>query len=224
MGLGEELVQILDLAGADKIWRPVYDQDNNLLFDGVADPREATREELDQVGFPGKTVVDLGCNTGWFSFLASNMGAQSVVGIDLDPHLIQGCELLNRIHCCENVTFVTDDFTSPDVPGPYDIGLMLSFLGRGKIQLGINPFLDALERLSQKVMVTSARYYYRIRKHLSGDSERLARLYGPEYIDGDYFLLLNYIRDYYRDSWDMKIISPQYDDESFKNTMMFVRK
>lgn len=224
MGLGEELVQVLDLAGADKIWRPVYDQDNNLLFDGVADPREATREELIQVDFQDKTVVDLGCNTGWFTFLAKDLGARFVVGIDLDPHLIRGCELLQQINRCENVAFVTGDFTSPDMPAPHDIGLMISFLGRSKIQQGIAPFLDALERVSRKVMITSARHFYRIRKHLAGDSEGLTRLYGRDYIDGDYFLLLNYIRDYYRDRWDMTVISPQYDDESFKNTMMFVRK
>lgn len=51
----------------------------------VAWPGERMRKKLDAIRLPdleGKDVLDVGCDFGFWSFLAANRGAKSVVGID----------------------------------------------------------------------------------------------------------------------------------------------
>jgi tRNA (mo5U34)-methyltransferase len=56
---------------------------------------------LDTHGFPqdftGKTVLDIGCNAGFYSFVAKLRGARSVVGLDLNPHYIDQANLMKEI-------------------------------------------------------------------------------------------------------------------------------
>jgi SAM-dependent methyltransferase len=43
---------------------------------------------LDLACFKGKSVLDIGCNGGWWSFLAEEVGAKEVLGIDVDSDMI----------------------------------------------------------------------------------------------------------------------------------------
>jgi 2-polyprenyl-3-methyl-5-hydroxy-6-metoxy-1,4-benzoquinol methylase len=56
---------------------------------------------LDRHGFPhdlrGRTVLDIGCNTGFYSFVAKLRGARSVLGIDHSQHYIDQALLAREI-------------------------------------------------------------------------------------------------------------------------------
>lgn len=64
---------------------------------GCNDPHVVLRG-LDHFGFPqdltGKTVLDIGCNLGFYAFAAKLRGAKKVVGFDISPDYIQEASYL----------------------------------------------------------------------------------------------------------------------------------
>ena len=56
---------------------------------------------LDQHGFPatlaGKTVLDIGCNAGFYSTVSKIRGASRVVGLDPQPHYVEQAKLFREI-------------------------------------------------------------------------------------------------------------------------------
>jgi 2-polyprenyl-3-methyl-5-hydroxy-6-metoxy-1,4-benzoquinol methylase len=60
-----------------------------------------TLEALDRHGFPtkltGKRVLDIGCNAGFYSFVAKLRGAASVLGLDRQEHYIDQALLMRQI-------------------------------------------------------------------------------------------------------------------------------
>jgi SAM-dependent methyltransferase len=56
---------------------------------------------LDRHGFPGdfagRTVLDVGCNAGFYSFVAKLRGARAVLGLEVLPHYFAQAELLREI-------------------------------------------------------------------------------------------------------------------------------
>jgi SAM-dependent methyltransferase len=61
----------------------------------------AALDMLDRHGFPadlaGKTVLDVGCNAGFYSFVAKIRGARHVLGLEVLPHYFRQAELLREI-------------------------------------------------------------------------------------------------------------------------------
>jgi SAM-dependent methyltransferase len=220
----DELIAILHEVGPENIWRPVYDSENVLLADGIADMRDGSPGEIFTVDFHEKTVLDLGCNFGFYSFLAKRLGAKRVLGVDSNARVIKGCELLKAIHKIQGVSFHVGDFTASNLPGRFDIGMLINFLGKKMVAEGIKKVLDAVERHSLSTMIISARPYYRIPKHLGGNPERIIRQYTSTYVEGDKLQLISFIHDYFRERWDMSVISPDCDDHRTKKTLLFTRK
>ena len=56
------------LAGLDKndIYRSIYDKDGNLLAEGILAVKQQLIDSYCEIDFKGKSVVDLGCNFGFF--------------------------------------------------------------------------------------------------------------------------------------------------------------
>ena len=224
MDLKTELISVLEEIGPSKIWRPVYDRDKTLLAPGKNDIREATREMLSLVGFAGQTVLDVGCNLGNYSFLAADLGAVNVLGVDIDPIAVHGAKLLKEIHEYEQVDFLVGDFTKIQFGETYDIGMLICFFGKQMVLGGIGSYLSSLEEYSKKQMVISAKPYYRISKHLGADPQALLDNYPGEFIRGDYFYLIEYIEYFMKNNWEMKILSPPDEDEGLKRTLLFNRR
>ena len=69
--------------------------------------------------FTGKSVVDLGCNSGWFCFQAKLLGASETVGIDYGEFGIMG-EAINYAKLVERrmklgMTFIDQDLSTVDL-------------------------------------------------------------------------------------------------------------
>src|SRR5215212_5252568 len=78
----------------------------------------------------GKRVLDIACNSGFWSLQCALLGAD-VVGFDARPELIEQANLLKRMTGIENVDFKVLDFwrMSPEtLGGPFDIVLNLGLL------------------------------------------------------------------------------------------------
>lgn len=224
MDLRVELEKILHNVGPENIWRPVYDSQNVLLAHGIADMRDGSPQDMSKVNFRGKTVLDVGCNFGFYSFLAKRLGARKVVGIDKDGQVIRGCELLKAMHGVRDVYFYSADFMTSNIPGTFDIVMLINFLGKVMVMEGIQRSLDAAERLCLRTMIISARPHYRISKHLGGDTENIIERYPSVYVKNGRFHLMEFVHDFFCDRWDMSVISPDYDDQTVKRTLLFVRK
>ena len=68
------------------------------LKDGLITPGNLKTDSrmawLDKFNFLNKTVLDIGCNSGQYSFYAKKAGAQSVTGIDIDEKRIYKARML----------------------------------------------------------------------------------------------------------------------------------
>jgi SAM-dependent methyltransferase len=73
----------------------------------------------------GKTVLDAGCNCGFFSFEFARLGATRVTGCDLvTGSLTQAGHIAREKQCLDRVKFVHDDFTRSSELKSHDVVFM----------------------------------------------------------------------------------------------------
>ena len=152
MSRPNELQTILREVGSDKIWRPIYDNNHKLLTTGVETNVEGLHSDLSRIDFKDKTVVDLGCNFGYFTFWARKQAARYVLGIDIDRRIIRGCNLLMKMYNYDGIDFLAGDITKINGLGRFDIAMMIDFIGKNWIRSGeMISFLNITEhRLAKK--------------------------------------------------------------------------
>ena len=225
MDLRSNLRRVLDSVGPENIWRPVHDQQNALMHDGIVDRREATEDDLSLIDFKDKTVLDIGCNFGHFSFIARKLGARKVIGLDIHKEVLEGAAMLQAMRNIDGVEFMHGDFRTCRFTHLFDIVLLVSFIGKNMIRNGLESFLDAAARLSAHSLVISAKRYYRISKHFPTNSGPIFERYDRKYIKkGDFLHLIDYLEDYYQQDWSMTVLSPDFDEDGLKRTLLFTRR
>jgi tRNA (mo5U34)-methyltransferase len=222
----DELKDILKAVGPQNIWRPVVVNGEHLLADGIGEAGDGLAENMGNLDFKGKTVLDLGCNFGYYSFLVRSAGARRVLGIDADARIIRGCEIITALNRVDGVAFLAIDIVKAEGIGMFDIGLMIDLIGRQMIGTGsAKAVLDSLESLSEKEMVLTLRPRYHIPKKLAGDVQGLKEKYPADYIRDNHFQAFEYVRDRFKANWEATVISAQSDPEvEYKQTLHFVRR
>lgn len=128
--------EILDGLGPERVWRPVPGPGGALLARGNGPEPDVLRGYVAGLDVAGKTVADLGCNLGFFAFMAARAGARRVVGCDIDPEVIEAARLLGRLHGLGQVTFRSLDFLEEPPDEPCDLAMLVDFIGRGVIAKG----------------------------------------------------------------------------------------
>jgi SAM-dependent methyltransferase len=91
-------------------------------------PNSAERWNLikAETDFHGKSVLDLGCATGYFSFKAIQAGASYVLGVDHDVKAIKVCRAAVEAFQVKGAEFLCKTAYVPDEP--FDVAFVLSVL------------------------------------------------------------------------------------------------
>ena len=196
--------------GPDRVWRSVQDNDGNLIFqgqgflmDGMAQPS--------RINFTNKTVADLGCNLGYFSFQAHGEGAKMVHGYDEDAQVIQAANLLKKVRATPGIDFFCKNILSPP-PQVYDIAMLIDIIGKQILVTGkLDSLLDGLARYASSMIILTARRFYRIKNDLKTTPEELASQYGTADIQANKFNLMDHIIRHYSAQW--KFLELHEDDK-----------
>ncbi|HEY7748908.1 MAG TPA: methyltransferase domain-containing protein [Aestuariivirgaceae bacterium] len=84
----------------------------------------------------GKTLLDIGCRYGYFSFEAAKRGAARVLGVDFDDDALSKAHKLNAITKL-NIEFRKLDISVDDIPEKFDFVLCLNILHHLQNPLGV---------------------------------------------------------------------------------------
>ncbi len=84
---------------------------------GLSPSSRILLEYLNGEGLAGKTILDLGCGTGSFSFEALKAGASQCVGVDLSPEMIRNAnEQAAKSGFSERAKFIVGDAAAVQHP------------------------------------------------------------------------------------------------------------
>jgi tRNA (mo5U34)-methyltransferase len=135
----------------------IKDQAGNALHTSGPHPCVAVLASLHRFGYPtdfsGKTVLDIGCNSGFYSFAAKLRGARSVVGIDYFQHCVDQAMLMQEI------LQIDVDFRQGDGESLRDgVDAVDVVLNTGVIYHLQNPmqFLTNMAQVTREVMVVES--------------------------------------------------------------------
>ncbi len=214
----QKLNRLLQDIGPENIWRPVYDEQGYLLADGHEDMRDGAPADLAGFDFHSRSVLDMGCNLGFYSFLARRLGASTVLGLDIDPLAIQGCCLLKELYSMDDIHFSCLDFTRFTSDKPFDVVLLINFIGKKSLVKGIQPVLDICHRYAAESLIISSRCRYHIRRSLGVTPEYMSKKYGEKYVQAGWFDTMLFLREYLDAT--LTRLSPDYDDTTLKRTFL----
>lgn len=216
------LRDILQRLPQGTVWRPVRDASGVLLAEGTGLGEDGLSDYLPGVSFAGKTVCDLGCNLGYFSFMAARGGAARVTGFDVDPLVVEGATLLAAMQGYGNVRFQVADFTSLPPEEPFDLVLLVDFIGRGTIVKGrLDAALDAAAAYCRERMVFTLRPVYPLADLTDGDASVLSGLYGEDFVHDGRFHLLDYAARRLADFTPTLLTPPGDPARRFKHAVLF---
>jgi SAM-dependent methyltransferase len=203
-----ELVSGLD---PEHVYRTIYDENLSPVIEGTEplDPQGLT--DFRKVDFTGKSVVDLGCNFGFFAFQARRMGARHVLAVDREDKVLQGAAMLRGIFGLDGVDFLSCDIekTPNSLTGKtFDSAMLVEFIGKTFVREGFIPrTLAFFETLSEKELILSVQKTYMIRKELGSTIDAMLRHYPEKYLkDGD-VLVLDYVLDFFGGRWNVELLS-----------------
>jgi ribosomal protein L11 methyltransferase len=70
-------------------------------------------QQMSQIDFAGKTVIDFGTGTGVLAILADKMGASQILGIDCDDWSIENAAENTDINNCKSITLLKAETVPP---------------------------------------------------------------------------------------------------------------
>jgi SAM-dependent methyltransferase len=94
----------------------------------------------------GKTLLDVACNDGWYSFEASKRGFD-VTGVDIREEATRRGQLLQKHFNCQNIKFLTGDVEDPaTISQAYDVVLFYGILYHLADPIGVLKRVGSLTR------------------------------------------------------------------------------
>lgn len=203
-----ELKDILAATPAHLIWRPVADERGEVLAQGAGEQLAVTEATLPFVDFKGKRVLDLGCNFGFYSFLAARRGAREVVGLEHDPSIARGASILAELNDLNGIKFLAASSKDFHPGEPFDLVLLIDVLGGGKLLRGnVEETLRDALRFTETEAVVSFRPRVHGPTHLDCAVEDLLALYPWRYFKDGVFDLAAYLADS-APGWRMERLPP----------------
>lgn len=221
-----QLKEIIDKVGEELIWRPVISFENGLLVGGEGNAIDGIDPDFKDLVFENKTVCDLGCNLGYYSFMARKKGASLVTGFDIEPKVIEGARALADLHNFDSVHFRVSDFSADPPDEEHDMGMLIDFLGKNSIKKGkLISILEGLEKRSRNEMLLTLRPEYDICRHFKMTSDEFKNMYPDAVLDGDKFKLIDFVRNQFSPRWSLVYSSSgMAEGKQHKHTVFFKKK
>lgn len=199
----------------EHVYRTIYDENLAPVIRGTEDLDHDGLEDFRKVDFSGRTVVDLGCNFGFFTFEARRRGAASVTGVDREVRVLEGAAMLRGILGMDGVEFVSCDIEQPVhclTGRKYDIAMLVEFIGKTFVRQGYIPkVLAFLESLSDRELVLSVQKSYMVNKELGSTMRDISAHYPPAYLKDGEVLVLDYVVDFFKQRWKIEMLSSLSD-------------
>lgn len=129
------------------------------------DDRRLTADRIFPADMTGKTVLDLGCNSGYFCFEALRRGASRVVGVDHSETAIRGARKLAECLGAK-AEFLHRDWNTDPVTEVFDYVLCLNVLHHLDNPLLVLDQLIAVTR-ERLVMEMAGLGFHTVRRRLS---------------------------------------------------------
>lgn len=211
--LERQLRPVLDQIANHDIWYPIYNLQGEPVFRG-RDKYHEFYNDLDQyVDFKGKTVIDLGCNLGHYSFLAARLGATRVVGLDINTKMIEACNMLRDYLMLPQVDFKVTDFFFATPSNRYDIVLLIDYIGKNVInKFKLKQVLTIAERYSRKEIFLTFHHAYSINDKLRSTEENLIPFYTADLIRDGKFQVIDYVKDHFAGKGMIKVFEQEERD------------
>lgn len=176
--INKENIRLCDLMNKKQIlkeiekykWFHSIDLGNGVKTEGSANNREFCLNQLNIIDFKGKSVLDIGCRDGFYSFKAEERGAKKITGID--TCLSKGATEFLIPFFDSKVEMYEQDFYTYQNPDEekFDVVFFLGCLYHMKY-----PFL-ALKRLSE---LTKDKGFLLIESAMYMDDNTIPLLYCP---------------------------------------------
>jgi len=176
--------------------------------------------------FRDKRVVDLGCNIGYYSFLAGQLGARRVLGLDVGRGVVKVGAGLGRRHGAASVELRVADFLAMEPPETFDVALMIDVIGDNRVRNGrAGKMFDALARFAAPVSVVAIRPVFYVEEHMGVSPGRLRGRYPEAFLDQGRLLFLEWVKAEYGRVWDIQGLTDHDDEQSVAKQMLrFTRK
>jgi SAM-dependent methyltransferase len=116
--------------GMVDVYVPVY-ANGEVISNRGARKHENQHTRLQYLDVVGRSVIDLGCNTGYITAYCARNGASKAVGIDIEPNLINICNYVKEVEGLHNLSFeVANKYEyTQNLDETFDIGLHMSNFG-----------------------------------------------------------------------------------------------
>ena len=176
--INKENIRLCDLMNKKQIlkeiekykWFHSIDLGNGVKTEGSANNREFCLNQLNIIDFKGKSVLDIGCRDGFYSFKAEEKGSKEVIGID--TCLSKGATEFLIPFFDSKVEMYEEDFYTYQKSNKktFDVVFFLGCLYHSKY-----PFLS-LKRLSE---LTKDKGFLLIESAMCIDDNKMPMLYCP---------------------------------------------
>ena len=219
--------KLLAALGPGRIWRPVPAPDGSLLAPGDGCDLKDLEGYIGNLDVAGKTLADLGCNLGYFTFLARRCGATRVLGLDCDPEIIHIAGLLATLHNVTGVAFTACDFLRQAPPAPCDMALLIDFIGRQIIAKGrVGLVANAAKNWGAHELFFTLRPVYRL-NDLPASPEHMHALYSG-FVRDDAFFLAEALAHALGPDWSLRFLTDgrfaeSADQRCHKAALLFTR-
>ena len=125
--------------------------------------RSNTLDKILPPDLTGKTVLDIGCRYGFFSFEAARRGAKSVVGLDFDKDALSKARRIAALSKL-NVEFREGDISRAPIAEKFDYVLCLNVLHHLRDPLGV--LQNLIEITNERLILEMAGLWGRDRKKI----------------------------------------------------------
>ena len=165
----------------------------SVIINGRTVLRGTDRTETYRLIFPsppiGKSILDMGCHSGFYCFMAASEGAKNCLGVDIDTeHLSRAIRVLRKYKIA-NVQFINEDALNCSFPRAFDIVLCLNVLQHLRTTCRVDALVEALLDAANGEVAL-----------IFPTTRKPEQLYANENIEGKPYLLLsvNYLAERFR--------------------------